>query len=136
MSTKDITYINLTPHDINVINDNNNFSVPNYSGYTIRVSQDYVDTHVDIIKRTTYGDVVLVNKNKQSTAINSVDDLIDKLGLDSGYYIFIVSSPVLNALKDKNMIQGDNYIFVAPDTGRALRDDNGRILGVPGFITL
>ena len=101
--------INLTPHDI-TITDGPTFPP---SGTVARVSVQQVDDG-DIngvpVKKQTFGDIVDLPAPQKDT-------------------IFIVSALVLNAAK----AQGRTDV-VAPDTANAVRNDDGHIVSVPGFI--
>ena len=101
--------INLTPHDI-VITDGPTFPP---SGTVARVSVQQVDAG-DIdgipVKTQIFGDIVGLPAPQQDT-------------------VFVVSAMVLNAAK----AQGRTDV-VAPDTANAVRNDDGHIVSVPGFV--
>lgn len=101
--------VNLTPHDI-VITDGPTFPP---SGIVARVSVQQVDDgniNGVPVKKQTFGDIVGLPAPQQDT-------------------VFVVSAMVLNAAK----AQGRTDV-VAPDTANAVRDDNGHIVSVPGFV--
>lgn len=101
--------VNLTPHAIN-ITDGPTFPP---SGTVARVSVQQVGagTIAGIpVKTQTFGDIVGLPAPQAGT-------------------VFIVSAMVLNAAK----AAGRDDV-VAPDTANAVRDDNGHITSVPGFI--
>lgn len=101
--------INLTPHAI-VITDGPTFEP---SGTVARVSVQQVDAG-DIngipVKTQTFGDIVDLPPPQDDT-------------------VFIVSAMVLNAAKEA----GRNDC-VAPDTSNAVRNEDGHIVSVPGFV--
>lgn len=101
--------INLTPHDI-VITDGPTFPP---SGIVARVSVQQVDVG-DIngipVKAQTFGDIVDLPAPQDGT-------------------VFIVSAIVLAAAKAAGRTD-----VVAPDTSNAVRNDQGHIVSVPGFI--
>ena len=101
--------VNLTPHDI-VITDGPTFPP---SGIVARVSVQQVDAG-DIngipVKTQTFGDIVDLPDPADDT-------------------VYIVSALVLSAAKAAGRTD-----CVAPDTANAVRDDNGHIVSVPGFI--
>lgn len=101
--------INLTPHDV-VITDGPTFPP---SGTVARVSVQQVDAG-DIdgipVKTQIFGDIVGLPAPQQDT-------------------VFVVSAMVLNAAK----AQGRTDV-VAPDTANAVRNDDGHIVSVPGFV--
>lgn len=101
--------INLTPHDITITNG------PTFppSGTVARVSVQQVnvgDINGIPVKAQTFGDIVDLPEPQADT-------------------VFIVSAMVLNAAKEA----GRNDC-VAPDTSNAVRDSEGRIISVPGFV--
>ena len=101
--------VNLTPHDI-VITNGPTFSP---SGKVARVSVQQVDAG-DIngipVKTQTFGDIVDLPAPSDDT-------------------IYIVSTIVLSAAKEIGRTD-----VVAPDTSNAVRDNEGRIISVPGFV--
>ena len=107
--TKITKIINLTPHDI-VITDGPTFPP---SGTVARVSVQQVDVG-DIngipVKTQTFGDIVGLPAPQDGT-------------------VFIVSAIVLAAAKAVGRTD-----VVAPDTSNAVRNDQGHIVSVPGFI--
>lgn len=101
--------INLTPHAIN-ITDGPTFQP---SGKVARVSVQQIDDGVIggvPVKKQTFGEIVDLPDPADDT-------------------IYIVSALVLSAAKAAGRTD-----CVAPDTANAVRDDNGRIVSVPGFV--
>lgn len=101
--------INLTPHPI-VITNGPTFQP---SGTVARVSVQQVDagTIAGIpVKTQTFGDILGLPAPQDDT-------------------VFIVSAMVLNAAK----AAGRDDV-VAPDTANAVRNDDGHIVSVPGFV--
>ena len=101
--------INLTPHAV-VINNGPTFPP---SGKVARVSVQQVDDGmIDgvSVKKQTFGDIVDLPAPSPDT-------------------VYIVSSIVLAAAK----AAGRNDC-VAPNTAQAVRDENGHIVSVPGFV--
>lgn len=101
--------INLTPHPI-VITDGPTFEP---SGTVARVSVQQVDV----------GDI-----NGIPVKAQTFDDIVD-LPAPSDDTVYIVSTIVLSAAKEIGRTD-----VVAPDTSNAVRDDEGRIISVPGFV--
>ena len=101
--------VNLTPHAV-VITDGPTFPP---SGKVARVSVQQVDDG-DIngipVKKQTFGEIVDLPPSAPDT-------------------VYIVSSLVLSAAKAAGRTD-----CVAPDTANAVRDDNGHIVSVPGFV--
>lgn len=101
--------VNLTPHDI-VITDGPTFEP---SGTVARVSTDQkiVDTINGIdVSEQTFGD-------------------IEGLPSPSKDKVYIVSAVVLAAAKAEGRTD-----CVAPNTAKAVRNENGHIVSVPGFV--
>jgi len=101
--------INLTPHAIN-ITDGPTFPP---SGKVARVSVQQVDDGMIDgvpVKKQTFGDIVDLPPPAPDT-------------------VYIVSSLVLSAAKAAGRTD-----CVAPDTANAVRDENGHIVSVPGFV--
>lgn len=108
---------NLTPHEIMVYTQNKEqvlFKVP-AEGIVPRVS----------VEQKTVGEIngVPVRKNTYGAVENLPETQPDT--------IYIVSAMVLSALA------GTRSDVVSPDTGAgAVRDENNRIIGTTGFVTL
>ena len=101
--------INLTPHAI-TITDGPTFPP---SGKVARVSVQQVDDGMIDgvpVKKQTFGDIVDLPSPAPDT-------------------VYIVSSLVLSAAKAAGRTD-----CVAPDTANAVRDENGHIVSVPGFV--
>ena len=98
--------VNATPHDIK-LNDGTVFPA---SGQVARVSVNQVDDG-DIngipVKKNTYGEVEGIPEPRDGV-------------------VYIVSAMVVG--------NSDRTDLVAPDTGNALRNDQGHIVSVPGFV--
>lgn len=106
--------INLTPHAINVIKGEEKIIFPP-SGTIARVRTENLEAGVinDIpVVKTSYGDTDFGVELEEDT-------------------IYIVSAMVLSALKAINHPNLNQ--FVAPNTGAAIRNTEGQIIGVPGF---
>jgi hypothetical protein len=107
-------FVNLTPHDIVVFNQNGmvTLKVP-ASGQIARVTttKDFVKDLSGVpVYTIAYGDV-------------------DGLPAPQDGVIYIVSALVAQA------VAGKRLDVVAPDTSDPVRDKDGRIIGVKGFIT-
>lgn len=106
---KNIKIINLTPHDV-VITDGPTFEP---SGIVARVATHQVDDG-DIngipVKKQTFGDITNLPEPAENT-------------------IYIVSLVVLQAAKEIGRTD-----CVAPDTSNPVRNEEGRIVSVPGFV--
>lgn len=113
------TFINATPHAINVVSENGDMVTFPPSGILPRV-----DTMVT--KLGTRGDAV----HQFPVALRKQGDVMglpkEEVG---GEKVYIVSAMVMSALK------GTRRDVVAPDTGpTAVRDVNGQIMAVYGFV--
>ena len=101
--------VNLTPHEV-VITDGPTFPP---SGTVARVSVQQVDTGTINgvpVKKQTFGDIVDLPDPADDT-------------------VYIVSALVLSAANAAGRTD-----CVAPDTANAVRNDDGRIVSVPGFV--
>lgn len=101
--------INLTPHAV-VITDGPTFEP---SGTVARVSVSQVDDGVIAgvpVKKQTFGDIIDLPAPAPDT-------------------VYIVSAIVLAAAKEAGRTD-----CVAPDTSNAVRDEQGHIVSVPGFV--
>lgn len=104
--------VNCTPHDLKIINGDDVIVIPT-SGTVARVSVDQQDdTKINNIPVVTqvYGDIVGLPAPAPDT-----------------YYI--VSSLVHQAAKANGRRD-----TLSPNTSKAIRDDFGQIIGVPGFV--
>lgn len=102
--------INLTPHTINVVADAGNFAYA-ASGIVARVASSQAivgDVNGIPVANTIWGDVIDLPAPQADT-------------------IYLVSAMVLGALK------GSRPDVYGPNTGAAIRNDAGQIIGVPGF---
>jgi len=114
--------INLTPHTINIINEEGKeFSIPP-SGQVMRVSQE------------------LYRTAPLYTSIGPVDTWVfegfKKVELPprEGGKIYLVSLPTLIALKAQGVRRPD---IVAPDTGKgAVRNEKGQVIAVRRLLAL
>jgi len=108
--------INLTPHTVTLVCGNKTVDIQP-SGQVARVSatsQEVGSVEIDgysfPVVRTVFGDVQGLPEPAENT-------------------IYIVSTLVLSAAQGRNDL-------VAPNTGAAIRDADGKIVGVPGFQVL
>src|SRR5690625_1827618 len=101
--------VNLTPHAV-VITDGPTFDL---SGKVARVD----------VKQADAGTI-----NGIPVKTQAFGDIID-LPAPTDNTIFVVSSIVLSAAKDAGRDD-----VVAPDTANAVRNDDGHIVSVPGFV--
>lgn len=116
---------NLTSHAINLVIDNNVVTIPSDVSEEAGIKP----------ARVSVQSVVVGHKLVQGTQVpvsNSVYGQVEGLGEPSDYPDgVIVSGLVLSRLGS----EWQNIAF-APDTAKAVRDDKGQIVGVPGFITV
>lgn len=101
--------VNLTPHPIS-ITDGDTFAPSGKVARVEAIQQDAGDINGIPIKTQTFGDIIDLPKPQDDT-------------------IFIVSAIVLSAAKAIGRTD-----VVAPDTSNAVRNDQGHIVSVPGFI--
>lgn len=112
-----VEFVNLTPHDVVIMDSQGNVlkTIPRSGAVARLVSEEEIIGDIDGIP------VV-------ATKYVSVEGLPDP----EPNKVYIVSSLILQALKAKGIERDD---VVAPATGPnwAVRDENGRIIGVKGF---
>lgn len=117
-------FINLTPHEVIIVNDNNKvvLRIPP-SGQQLRLSSK------SILVASLEG--IPVYKTEFDLNTNEVLKLIQSYDEDT---YFIVSTILLQTLKE-NGIRGN---FIAPNTNPefVVRDAQGKIIGVKGFQVL
>jgi len=139
----EMVFVNLTPHKITLFKGGVGGKKVEIepSGKVGRLStfQKQIGEVEGIpVYKTIYDGLIINNSGGGSVPIERVKDL--KLSLvtdDTKFYILIVSLPTLMGLVKTNIpLMSDNYMFVAPDTNNAIRDEDGRIIGVKNFIIL
>lgn len=105
-----MTFINLTPHAIVVVDTDGNTHTFPPSGQVARVNQNTTPA-ADIgnfsVNHLTNGDLIAVPAPQADT-------------------IFVVSAMVAQAT--------DRTDIVAPNTAQAVRNDKGHVVSVPGFV--
>lgn len=109
--------INLTAHTINVVNGENNIAYPSEGLARVKTEEKETEKINGIpVVKTVYTDVEGLPEPEENT-------------------VYLVSTLVLQALKANGINRND---CLAPNTGLsgAIRDDQGRIVGVKGFQTL
>jgi len=118
--TEGIKFVNLTPHQINIVNEKGEIilSIPP-SGKVARVTARPVkvgEISGIPINKVEYGDIEGLPEPQKGV-------------------IYIVSILVLQALKSKGIQRND---VLAPDTNpySVVRDEQGRIIGVKAFMVL
>lgn len=105
-------FINLTPHDVHVADCNGNVKTFEKSGVVCRVSSTQKPVRnyeAFIVHANTFGEVLDLPQPQPNT-------------------MYIVSAMVLSALN------GERNDVVAPNSGKAVRDEKGNILHVDGFV--
>ena len=109
--------INLTAHTINVVNGESNIAYPSEGLARVKTVEKEIEKINGIpVVKTVYTDVEGLPEPEENT-------------------VYLVSTLVLQALKANGINRTD---CLAPNTGLsgAIRDDQGRIIGVKGFQTL
>lgn len=101
--------VNLTPHPIS-ITDGDTFAPSGKVARVEAIQKDAGTINNIPVKQQTFGDIIDLPNPQDDT-------------------VFIVSAIVLSAAKE----QGRTDV-VAPDTSNAVRNDQGHIVSVPGFI--
>lgn len=107
--------INMTPHAVNIITDEDTFSIPP-SGKTIRLSQKVLPAGTGWFRgyevpftQTYYGDAIVVSAEGESA-----------LPYENGDDVYIVSAIVKAALSDRSDL-------VVP--AELVRDTDGKVIG-------
>lgn len=110
LNLSNIKIINLTAHNIHILNPDLglDLSIPS-SGIEVRVSTEILEDAGNGIYKIGYGEITGLPEPEEGT-------------------IFIVSSMVLAAVGNSRP-----DVF-APASFRPIRDDQGRIIGVPGLV--
>ncbi len=103
-----MTIKNLTPHIITVIKENGETLKFEPTGIVPRVSVNIKPTGNDLLFNQTFGKVVDLPNEEEDT-------------------IYIVSAMILNACPERK----DLY---APMTSKAIRNEEGQIIGVRGLV--
>lgn len=109
--------INLTAHTINVFSEEKEIAFPSQGLARVKTEEKEIGKINGIpVAKTVYTDV-------------------EGLPEPEGNTVYLVSTLVLQALKANGVCRPD---CLAPNTGLsgAIRDDQGRIIGVKGFQTL
>lgn len=109
--------INLTAHTINVVNGENEIAYPSQGLARVKTEEKEICKINDIsVVKTVYTTVEGLPDQQENT-------------------VYLVSTLVLQALKANGIERPD---CLAPNTGLsgAIRDEQGRIVGVRGFQTL
>lgn len=109
--------INLTAHAINVVNGENNIAYPSEGLARVKTEEKVIGSVDGIpVVKTVYTTVEGLPEPQEDT-------------------VYLVSTLVLQALKASGVCRHD---CLAPNTGisGAIRDEQGRIVGVKGFQTL
>lgn len=104
-------FVNLTPHPINIKKGDELITIPP-SGIVARVKTERV-------LHATFNDIPIYHQTFSD---------IDGLPPPTDNVLYIVSAVVLQAVKDSR----DDV--VSPDTLNAIRDQQGNIIGVTGFV--
>lgn len=108
--------INLTPHAITVSNEVKTVVYEPY-GEVVRITKEEF-----VSDKTIDGFSVVANINAEIHIPLELEENV----------AYIVSSMVLEEIR--NHSKYDNYLFVAPNTNKAARNEKGHIVSVPGFV--
>ena len=115
-------FINLTPHNINILEDDAVKMVIPPNGKSLRIACEFVEVRkqYDVtMYRAEYGDFVLVeNANTDNRTLGLPPRIPD--------FVYIVSGQCLEALRDL-----DRNDFAAP--GELVRNENGQPIGCKGL---
>lgn len=112
MTEKIQGYVNLTPHPVTLVTGGHETIFPS-EGQARLVEESYGEEWVDDwvpMRRIRYGRIEGLPEPQYGTF----------------YIVSALVGPVAAAMGRKDCI--------SPDSGRAIRDEAGRIIGVPGFV--
>ena len=127
--------INLTPHTITLYKeDGTKIEIP--SSGTIRLKENTKEIGYPYIVVKSFGDIeVKYNENPVLVEISKeypymIMVIVSSIALDALYAAKEYEFPLHEIIEDAAA-----WIFVAPDTGpdSAVRDENGRIIGIKRF---
>ena len=128
-------FINLTPHPITLFVDGERVEIPSDGILRVKEERRVIEPGLESVE---YGSIVIGDKE-----FDNEHELYSYLkakylsGEERERVYVIVSLPALMSLKAKGFAR--EYFplhMVAPDTSRTVRDEQGRVVGVRGFITL
>lgn len=127
------TYINLTPHDINVITDEKTF-VFKRSGYTVRLTESHSPIDLELPFPVFYKNFTgstLINPEKQDVPFETLLPYCTP-----GTFLLVSAFSVhsiLDFIKEHSL---DGIEVLVPDSGpkSAIRNEAGQIIGVRSFI--
>ena len=132
-------FINLTPHPITLFVDGERVEIPSDGVLRVKEERKMIEDDPIALESVEYGNIVIGDQE-----FDNEHDLYGYLkekylsGKEKTRVYVIVSLPALMSLRAKGFAR--EYFplhMVAPDTSRrAIRDEQGRIVGVRGFITL
>lgn len=127
--------VNATPHPIVVILDGNKVIIP-LSGVMIRVAAELVPVEEINYEGRKIPVVKEIPKNvvffKEGEPMDE-EEIKDYFRDTEGVIVPAMLSPYLKEIQQKI---GKSIKFYAPTTSRAIRDENGRIIGVPSLSIL
>ena len=135
-------FINLTPHEIVVDNGSEKIKVEP-SGKIARlisVRKNIGAVEGFTVEKIFHDGIKLIDQDRGveiTTYRGFVRELFEDRVEDGAFLVVIVSLPTLIGMARSNIpTVADTYIVVAPDTENAIRDESGRILAVPGFVSI
>lgn len=131
-------FINLTPHPITLFVDGERVEIPSDGVLRVKEERRMIEDDPIVLESVEYGNIVIGDQE-----FDNEHDLYGYLkekylsGKEKTRVYVIVSLPALMSLSKRFAREYFPLQMVAPDTSRrAVRDEQGRIVGVEGFITL
>ena len=118
-----VTFINMTPHEIN-LNDGRNFPP---SGFVIRVNSKISEFDDNQIARTVWGNIECI-KGEDFLSKSPLPEILPIPPQEDGVFYIVSGIVASRSTRDD---------FVSPATGHrnCIRGDDGKnIVSVPGFI--
>jgi hypothetical protein len=136
MEKRGATVVNLTPHALTIILSNSEKLIVPSSGIVARASTSYeeieplkLDGHTVPVSRVIHGPIKFFNRDGKPVSVEEVKKVI------AGAETIVVPQLLASYTQELKKLLGVSRVL-APDTARALRDEQGKIIGVPGFIEL
>ena len=135
--------VNLTPHKVNLVLEDKSFSVEP-SGILVRLSTQMeqvgeIELGNDIkvpIEKVEYGEPIFIENGKTIPLAEVNKILRNRLGINERDTLVVIVPQLLAARATEIAKLLSPAIVVAPNTSKAIRDNEGRIQGVPSLLLL
>jgi hypothetical protein len=129
--------LNLTPHDVVIIKEDNKKIVIPRSGYILRASVSEIPAgkvsfhgeQIPVVEQTL-GHLVLLDSERRELSKREIENLFE------GVEAVIVPTLLKDYKKEFFDLIGGFVFMYAPNTAKAIRDEHGKIVGVPSLVAL